>query len=125
MHRSYESKTEKKLMQRTLDPKAAGGNSELRISFPKLQLQTFDGNLLQWQKSWDTFKAAADQQNLPSVAKFSYLKSALKGAAVATISGVSVNNENYDMAILLIRDRFGRPEKIFVFTVANLTKVKQ
>ncbi|XP_065891721.1 uncharacterized protein [Dysidea avara] len=110
---------EKKLVQRTplsclSDPKAAGGSNTggLKISLPKLQLQTFDGNLLQWQEFWDTFSAAVHQQSLPPVAKFSYLKGVLKGAAAATISGISVSNENYDMALLLLRERCRRPEKI-------------
>ena len=110
---------EKKIVQRIppsclSDFKAAvdSNTGGLQISLPKLQLLTFDGNLLQWQEFWDTFSAAVHQQNLPPVAKFSYLKSVLKGAAAATISGISVSNENYDMALLLLRERFGRPEKV-------------
>ena len=75
-------------------------NSGLQISLPKLQLQTFDGNLQQWQEFWDIFDASVhQQQNLPSVAKFSYLKSTLKGTAALAISGISVNNENCDVAL--------------------------
>ena len=100
---------EKKIAQRTPPPNTkVAGNVGLQISLPKLQLQTFDGNVLQWQEFWDTYTAA----NLPPVAKFSYLKSILKGSAAAAISGILVSNENYDMALLLLKERFGRPEKI-------------
>ena len=109
---------EKKLVQRTppsspFDVKAASTSSSgLHISLPKLQLMTFDGNVLQWQEFWDTFSASVHQQGLPSVAKFIDLKSVLKGAAAAAISGIPVSNDNYDMAILLLKERFGRPQKI-------------
>jgi len=38
--------------------------------------------------------ASVHQQGLPPVAKFTHLKSVLKGAAAAAISGIPVNNEN-------------------------------
>ena len=96
-------------------------NSGLQISLPKLQLQTFDGNLQQWQEFWDIFNASVhQQQSLPPVAKFSYLKSILKGTAAMAISGISVNNENYDVALRLLRERFGRPEKIIELLYSKL-----
>ena len=96
-------------------------NSGLQISLPKLQLQTFDGNLQQWQEFWDIFNASVhQQQSLPTVAKFSYLKSILKGTAAVAISGISVNNENYDVALRLLRERFGRPEKIIELLYSKL-----
>lgn len=77
-----------------------------------MQLQTFDGNVQQWQEFWDIFEASVHQQDLPPVVKFSYLKGTLKGTAAAAISGISVNNDNYDTALSLLKEKFGRPEKI-------------
>ena len=68
--------------------------------------------LVYWQDFWNSFSAAVHQQKVTPVAKFSSLKSVLKDAAAVTISGISVSNENYDMALLLLRERFGRLEKI-------------
>ena len=64
----------------TNQPVAGGlSNGGLQVSLPKLQLQTFDGNLQQWREIFDA--AVHQQQGLPPVAKFSYLKSILKGTA--------------------------------------------
>jgi len=40
------------------------------------------------------------------------LESVSKGAAAATISGISLSNEKYYMALLLLRERFGRLENL-------------
>ena len=72
--------------------KFAGGlsNGGLQVSLPKLQLQTFDGNLQEWEEFSEIFDASANQQQscLPPVTKFSYLKSILKGTAKMAIASV-------------------------------------
>ena len=51
----------------------------LRVNLPKLQLPVFDGNLQQWQKFWDIYKATIhEQQTMPAVSKFSYLNRACR-----------------------------------------------
>ena len=35
-----------------------------RIKLPKLNLLTFNGNLLHWQEFWDIFDSAVNQQNI-------------------------------------------------------------
>ena len=37
-----------------------------------------------------------------NVMKFSYLKGALRGSAALAITGISVTNENYDVAIRIL-----------------------
>ena len=37
---------------------------------------------------------------------------AVKGAVVTAISGISVNNDNYDMVVTLLQEKFGRKEAI-------------
>ena len=49
---------------------------------------------------------------MPEVAKFSYLKSVLKGSALSTIAGIPLTSENYALVIKLLQDRFGRKEAI-------------
>ena len=60
----------------------------LQVNLPKLQLPVFDGNLQQSQEFWDIYKATIhEQQTMPAVSKFSYLKSVLKGSAIVGILG--------------------------------------
>ena len=52
------------------------------------------------------------EQKVPNVTKFSYLKGALSGAAAAVIGGVSITNDNYGIAIKLLKEKFGNREVI-------------
>ena len=83
-----------------------------QIKLPKLDLPTFDGDILHWQEFWDVFRVAVHEQELPKVTKFSYLKSSLRGTAANAISGISITNDNYDTAIKLLGDKFGKKEAI-------------
>jgi len=44
------------------------------------------------------------------VSKFIYLKGVLRGAAAAAISGIAITNDNYDLAVTMLKERFGRPD---------------
>jgi len=66
------------------------------------------------------FKTSIDEKGLPKVSKFNYLISVLKGTATAVISGLSISNDNYDLAIALLKERFGRSEVIFESLYAKL-----
>ena len=68
----------------------------------------FDGNLQQWQEFWDIYKATIhEQQTMPAVSKFSYLKSVLKGSALSAIAGIPLTSENYSLVVKLVQERFG------------------
>jgi len=72
------------------------------MKLPKLNLPTFDCNLLHWQEFWDIFDSAINQQNISNVSKFSYLKNSLRGAAASAVCGFSVTNDNYLTVIHLL-----------------------
>ena len=97
-----------------------GQDTNIKVNLPKLQLPCFDGNVQQWPEFWDMFKTSVDEQNLPKVSKFNYLKSVLKGTAATAISGLSIDNKNYDTAIALLKERYGRKEVIVESLYAKL-----
>ena len=81
------------------------------IKLPKLELQKFDGNILKWQKFWDSFEASIHRNsNLQPVDKFNYLRAELEGDASTVISGLELTNSNYEVAVNLLQERFGRDE---------------
>jgi len=47
---------------------------------------------------------------MPKVDKFSYLKSLLDGSASGCIQGLVLSVTNYDAAIVMLQERFGRPQ---------------
>ena len=83
-----------------------------QMKLPKLDLPTFNGNLLGWQEFWDIFDSTIHQQSILNVVKFSYLKSSLRGAAASAVNEISVTDGNYSIVIALLKEKFGRKEAI-------------
>ena len=77
------------------------------MCLPKLQLPNFDENILKWPEFWDIFESSVNKQNIAKVSKFSYLKGALRGAAFTAIPGIALTNNNYDVAVTLLKQKFG------------------
>ena len=80
---------------------------------PKLNLPTFDGDILQWQSFWDSYETAVHTNpTLGNVQKFNYLKSLLYNEALKTVTGFALTNANYEKAISLLHERYGQEHKI-------------
>ena len=56
--------------------------------------------------------SSVHEQEVPNVTKFSYLKGSLRGAAAAVIGGISITNDNYDIVIEMLKEKFGKREVI-------------
>ena len=74
---------------------------------PKLNIKYFEGNPLHWKSFFDSFTHMIDKANISDVEKFSYLVSYLKGQAAETLSGLNLTNDNYKVALELLKKRFG------------------
>ena len=61
-----------------------------------------------------------DKQNIAKVSKFSYLNETLIGTAFTTISGIALTNDNYDVTVTLLKQKFGRPDSIIEVFYAKL-----
>lgn len=81
------------------------------IKLPKLELQKFRGNILKWQEFWDAFEASIHKNpNLQPADKFHYLRAELERESSLVISGLELTNTNYEVAVNLLQERFGRDE---------------
>ncbi|CAG2211395.1 unnamed protein product [Mytilus edulis] len=68
----------------------------------------YNGDKQKFKEFWDQFEVTVHKNTkLSNVEKFSYLKSKLHGTAQSAISGLQLSNENYDVAIDILKDRFG------------------
>ena len=85
-------------------------SADSQMHLPKLHLANFDGNILRWPEFWNVFESSVDKQNISKVSKFSYLRSVLRGTALVAISGITLSNDNYDTAVSLLKEKFGKPE---------------
>ena len=84
------------------------------MKLPKLELPTYSGDLLKFQNFWDQFEAAVhNNDDLPDIQKFTYLRSVLKGNALQTVEGFEVTGANYKPAVEALKHRYGRKRIIF------------
>ncbi len=85
-----------------------GARPKRHIKRPTINMQTFDGNPMEYQTFMDSFVSSVDNdEELSKIDKFMYLKGQLKGKAKNTIEGLSLTAENYDEAISLLKSRYG------------------
>ena len=79
------------------------------VKLPKLELFTFDGDVMKFKEFQDMFTATVHtNKSLSDVEKLSYLKTHVKGKALECISGLALSNSNYKVAWDLLMDRFGK-----------------
>ena len=72
---------------------------------PKLVLPSLNGNPLEWQSFWDTFRSAVHYNStISDVEKFNYLRAQLRDGAEKVIAGLPLINANYSKSIQLLED---------------------
>ena len=87
---------------------AAPPNQNPSVKLPKLEMIAYNGDKQKFKEFWDQFDCTVHKNTkLSKVEKFSYLKSKLYGQAQSAISGLTLSNENYDVAINILKERFG------------------
>ena len=107
------------------NPNVGGASSAQSVKLPRLEIEKFKGNILEWQNFWDQFKAAVhDDKRLTNVQKFTYLKTLVEGPARAAIIGLPLTSANYDTAIKVLKDRFGQKELIVHSHFKKLMELK-
>ena len=101
----------------------SGSGRRVLAKLPKLDLPSFDGTVTEFTSFWEQFEAQVHSNpDIPEVTKFSYLMSVLKGDARSCINGLTLSAANYATAIKLLKDRFGRKQRIiFAHLQALLT----
>ena len=101
----------------------SSGNVGLHVKLPKLELPKFSGVITEWQSFWDRFVALVDDTDIPVISKFCYLQSLLEGEAKSVIQGLSQTSANYHIACKMLKDRFGKPERIIFAHIQALLNV--
>ena len=106
-------------------------NSQVKVKLPKLELKTFDGDIINWKRFRDQFDVSVHSDNLISkieiYLKFSYLKTFLNESASSCISGLTLATGNYDEAVKILEERFGKTQILisaFMQQFVSLPKIK-
>ncbi|XP_042890905.1 uncharacterized protein LOC122265587 [Penaeus japonicus] len=80
-----------------------------------VKLPKFSGDVIQWQSFWDQFISHIDATDIPVISKYAYLLSLLEGDAKNVVKGLAHTSANYQVACDLLKERYGRKERI-IFT---------
>ena len=71
------------------------------------------GDVLRFQEFWGSFSLAVyENERLCPVEKLNYLHAKLEGNAKRAIAGVEITNDNYEVAVKILCDRFGDPQTV-------------
>ena len=98
------------------------GNS---VKLPKLEIPSFSGEKLKWAEFWDSFEAAVHlNTSLSEVEKLNYLMSKLSGEAKYSVSGIQLSNENYQVAVELLKERYGDKQAVVTSHYNELINLK-
>ena len=121
-----------KAKQTTQTPKESSRNStaseikhsSTRTKLPKLVLQKFKGDLTRYRTFWETFESAVHKNTeLTTVDKLNYLFSLLEGQALRAIKGLAITESNYQAAIDILHERFGKSQQIISGHMDELLKI--
>ena len=84
------------------------------VKLPKLEVPTFDGNIMNWTAFWERFDALIQSKKGANDAeKLTYLRQILKdGPARHVIGGLSQTAKIYDEAIKCLQECYDRPRLI-------------
>ena len=86
---------------------------------------TFNSKPIQWQSFWDQFSVAVDSKtNIPNVVKFSYLKGVLSKDVQESIRVLLITNENYGIALKILRERYANKQVLISSYIESFVKVQ-
>lgn len=96
-----------------------------QFKLPKIELQKFNGKLLDWLSWWAQFSKIHDDDELHCTDKFQYLiQSMQEGTKAADIvKGFPATADNYLKAIAALQERFGRKKLLTQVYIRELFKM--
>ena len=91
---------------------------------PKITLARFNGEVTKWNTFWDSFNSAIhSNEDVANIDKFNYLKSLIEGPAARAIQGLTLTNDNYETAVKMLEERFGKRQQIVSAHMDELLKI--
>src|SRR3978361_764680 len=105
---------------------ASGSSHHSYVKLPSLDIPTFTGKFEDYPPFRDLFSALIDSNNsISNAQKLMYLKSVLKNEPLDPINNLSITNQNYAVAMQILKDRFDKRLLIINSHLKGLLEVPQ
>ena len=79
---------------------------------PEVKLATFKGNFDEWETFWSSHRTNVDiRDDLERSTKFIFLAQSLEGEPKEMISGLAITDDNYSIAVDILKDRYDNATK--------------
>ncbi|XP_015126396.1 uncharacterized protein LOC107047973 [Diachasma alloeum] len=95
-------------------------NSESESKLPRMDLPKFSGQYKEWKSFIDRFNMMVGNKNITPVEKMIRLEGCLVGDAKAIIANLTTTNENYDIAMKKLTNRYENQRLIVTSLFTNL-----
>ena len=100
--------------------------SKVRAKLPKLEVKKFKGDVCKWQEFWDSFESSIhSNDSLSDVDKFNYLRGLLEESAKSCILGFSLTAANYNSAVDISKECYGKKSAIQRAHMQQLMKTER
>lgn len=97
-------------------------SSRSHSHLPRITLPTFSGNIEEWEEFFSLFVSLVDSDpTLADIEKFQYLRTSLRGDAVAVISSLSLTPNNYALALTALRSRYENKRRLAALHLNRIT----
>ena len=97
----------------------------LNVKLPKIEIKKFRGDPTTWRNFIDSFECAVDKNDrLSEVEKMNYLINLVSGEAENCINGLSLCNENYTIALDLLKERYADKQVLISSHMNKLLEIK-
>lgn len=95
--------------------------SSQAVKLTKLNPKKFCGDFKDWVPFWEQYRTLIHENaSLTTIDKFNYLESVLVGRAFETLAGLAPTEANYNLAIAVLKEKYGNHEKIIDHTMQYL-----
>ena len=95
------------------------------VRLPKINLPRFNGDITKYQNFIQSFKCSIDEnETLSCVNKLNYLINAMEGPAYKSLEGLQIIEENYQNAMDILKERYGKPQHILSVHMQELLSLQ-
>ena len=97
-------------------------SSHTQSRLPKIELPTFDGDILGWQSFWESFSSALGKDpSLTNADKLFYLRSSIRcEEGKAVVQNATGSGDDFDDIVMTLKKRFDRRREAYKIRVKRI-----